>query len=466
MKRNKYVYILLFILILVFGFFLRRYTFSLPHFRGDQHHYVALALKLDQKGFSNYNLRGIDMYASRKYPDLVQFVLTQEKGNLLQSLEAGNITYYDQPLHHVPFGFPAVLALSHKVFARGDGYFLIRSTEFDEILASSSRDRNLRDIKINPLILPKQFYAVIVPLASSLILAILTFFLAEEFFKNKVIALVSMYLVAISPIDILASQKVWADDLTAALTLASVLLFLKSSRKNSLLLSFLGGILCGLSAITKQSGAFIIIILAIWHYSSCIKNIIKRENVLKNIFPPLLIMFVLGAFASSAWWFGRVYLTYGSAIYRPEQANIANEALTGWFKTVGYRPSLTYLLGIPYQNPMFLFSYIAPLWIIFDKKNAKKIFLLSIWAVVFLYIFQVYLGGGGKEHRYMLPSYPAFAILASYVATKFSVLLDEKTTSKLGTYLLIFLLIASALWSVPMAFESLFNNDALIMKPF
>jgi hypothetical protein len=466
--RNKRLIIHVFclVVVLVFAFMLRRHTFDLPHFRGDQNHYVALAYKLDTLGISGYNLRGVDIYIKRDQPDLVRLAITQGKGNILQGLEAANITYYDQPLHHMPLGFPAAVMISHRIFASGEPYFLVKSTGFDEIIYTAPGSKTLRDIKIDPMVLQKQFYSVIVPLASSLFLILLVYFLGNVLYADKTVSLIAAYLMAISPIDILTSQKLWADDLTAALSLFAVILYLKAEKENRLFTALLGGLACGLAAITKQSGAFVLIIISLWHYISNFKNIFSRQTAVKTIFYHPLALFILGFAAGSGYWFYKVYITYGSPIYMPHQPGIATTALTDWFKTVGYRPWNVYLAGIPYQNPLFLPAYLSPLWLWLDKKNARQTLLLIIWIAVFLYIFQVYLGGGGKEHRYMLAAYPAFAVAGSYIAVKIKNYLDNHIRFRAGSALLLLALIASALWSVPMAYETLFKNEALIMKPF
>jgi hypothetical protein len=451
--------------ILLLAVILRKHTFELPHYRGDQHHYVALAFKLDTQGIAGYNLRGIDLYAIRKYPNLVQLAPSKDKGYVLKSLEQGNITYYDQPLHHIPFGFPAAIMISHKIFAPGAPYFLLSAND-TEIIKNAPPGVGLRNFRFDPKIVNKQFYSIIVPLFFSLLLVALVYFTAKELYDNDLIALTAMFLMAVCPIDILTSQKIWADDMTAALALLSVFLYILSRRKNMPLLALAGGISCGISAITKQSGAFIVLVLIPWHFIANSDRLFRKDTFLKVMFDRNLILFGLGALLGSGYWFYKVWSVYGDPIYRPHQAQIADIAKTAWFKIVGTRPKYLYMVGIPYQNPLFALAYISPLWLWLDRKHAKNTLLSIIWIAVFLYIFQVYLGGGGKEHRYMLPAYPAFAILGAYVADRLRTLLDSSMGLRTGSVLLIIALIASALWSVPMAMDAIFYNSALIMKPF
>ncbi len=464
-KAKNLIWIAFFVILLL-SLSLRRYTFNLPHFRGDQHHYVALAFKLDTQGVNGYNLRGVDLYGNRQSPNIAVAAPAKDKGHILKSLEQGNITYYDQPFHHVPFGFPAAIMISHALLAPGEPYYMLHIPNDMEVIRRSPPGVGLRYFRFDPDVAKKQFYSIIVPLSFSLLMIALVFFTARTLYENDLVALVAMFLMAISPIDILTSQKLWSDDMTAALGLLAVFLYGLSLEKKKPLLAFLGGISCGISAITKQNGAFIVFVLILWHFTVNSGKLFKKETFLKTIFDKHLILFGLGALLSAGYWFLKVTSVYGNPVYMPHQAKIGEVAKTDWFKTVGSRPKYLYLIGIPYQNPLFALAYISPLWLWLDRKNSRNTLLCVIWIAVFLYIFQVYLGGGGKEHRYMLPAYPAFAILGGYIAVKLKDLIDRHLGFKTGTALLVIALIASMLWSLPMAYETLFYNGALIMKPF
>jgi len=465
-KPAQKITVAIFIAILVLAFNVRKHTFNLPHISGDQLHYVGLAFKLDTQGTSGYNLRGINIDVNLQYPNLVRLVPTEDKGHLLTAMDNENITYYDQALHHLPYGFPLAIMLSHNIFARGEPYYLLALPNAAEIIRNAPSGAGLRDFRFDPPVAPKQFYSIIIPLSFSLLLVILTFFLAKEFYESYAIALVAMFLVSISPIDILTSQKLWSDDMTTALMVLAVLFYVLSVKKDKALLAFTGGLFCGLSILAKQSGAFIIFAIIIWHFITNFTRLFKKETFLTVIFDKKLILFGLGTFITAGYWFFKVLATYGSPFYRPQQANISKVALTEWFKVVGSRPWHLYIVGIPYQNPLFSLAYISPFWLYFDRKRLKSTLFLLLWIAVFFYIFQVYFAGGGKEHRYMLPAYPAFAILAGYIANHIRIFLDKYSKLYIGTALLIIILLASAVWCIPMAMEIVFYNGALILKPF
>lgn len=465
-KITPIITIIVFIAILILALDLRKYTFNTPHLRGDEHHYVGLALKLDKKGIAGYNLRGINMYGDKRSPYLIQLGLIDDKGDILKGLAEKNIFYYDEPLHHIPFGFPMAIMLSHRIFAGKEPYYILHIPNVREYLKKTLPGIGLRDFRFEPTVRNKQFYSIVIPLSFSIFLIILTYLLAKQFYNNEIVALTAMFLMTISPIDIMASQKIWADDMTAALTALAALLYIMAVNKNKPILAFIGGISCGLSALTKQSGAFIAFVVIIWHFATNIDRLFKRETFFKTIFDKNLILFGIGAILSSGYWFAKVMSVYGNPIYQPHQKNIGKLPGQGWFELVGKRPRYVYLIGIPFQNPLFGLSYISFLWLLKDRKQSKNTAFLITWILVFLYIFSIYLGKGGKEHRYMLPSYTAFAILGAYVADKIRIFIDKRTENGLGTFSLIIILIISAFWSIPMGLRAVFYEMAVIMKPF
>ncbi|MBD3380385.1 MAG: phospholipid carrier-dependent glycosyltransferase [Candidatus Omnitrophica bacterium] len=450
-----------FILILLFALFLRRHTFNLPHYRGDQHHYIGLAYKLDTEGVKGYNLRSINMYGVRNQPNVVVFGKADDKGHILKSLEAAGITYYDEPLHHMPWGFPTALIISHKIFAPGEPYTTVAVND-TKIIQNAPPGVGLRNLRLDPDVAEKQFYAVIVPLFCSLLTIALLFFLSKELFRNNTAALISMFLLSISPIAILTSQKVWADDLTLVLAVLGALLYLFSKNKNKPFLAFLAGLACGASVITKQNGAIIPFSIAAWHFLSERKRLLNKKTFLKVIFDKKFLLFCGGAFLSSGYWFYKITATYGNPLYKPQQQNLLAASKTAWFRLVQGRRHL-YLLGIPYQNPLFTLAYISPLWLWLDKKNFKNLLFPVTWLAVSFIIAYNLLGG---EHRYMLPAYPAFAILAGYVVDRIRVSIDRSMGFGTGTVLTLLALLFSVFWSVPMVMEVIFHNGALIMKPF
>ncbi|MEA3489046.1 MAG: glycosyltransferase family 39 protein [Candidatus Omnitrophota bacterium] len=459
---SRQIPVMIFIIILAFAICLRKHTFNLPHYRGDQHHYVGLAFKLDSEGIRGYNLRGINMLTSRESPQTIILDPAPDKGHVIKSLARGGITYYDEPLHHMPFGFPYALMLSHKLFAPDEPYSLLAIND-TKIIREAPPGVGLRNFRFDPEIAGKQFYSIIVPLFFSLLMIVSVYFISRTLYNNEWAALTAMFLMTISPVDILTSQKIWADDMTAGLAALGALLYLLALKKEKSLLAFAGGIACGLSVITKQLGIIVPVGIVVWHFLSNINRLFKKESFLKVLFDKNLILFALGGLLSTGYWFIKITSVYGDPLYRPHQPGLAETAKTAWFKITQSRPRHLYLLGIPYQNPLFGLAYISPLWLWLDKRQYKNHLFPVTWlAVAFFLSYRFFTG----EHRYMLSAYPAFAILGAYVVNRLRTAIDRTVGFRTGTILFILALAVSALWSVPMAMETLFYNSALIMKPF
>jgi 4-amino-4-deoxy-L-arabinose transferase-like glycosyltransferase len=193
----------------------------------------------------------------------------------------------------------------------------------------------------------------------------------------------------------------------------------------------------------------------------------KKHTFLKTVFDKYLLLFGLGIILSSGFWFGKVTAVHGKPIFlSKKESAVEKQPQTVWRKTVTGRPPYTYLAGIPYQNPLFALAYLVPFWLWFHKKNTKKtlILLLFSWLVVFLLILSKYVQG--IEHRYMLPAYPAYAVLGAFILNDLRSLLNKAIRFHVGDMVCITVLIASLYWSLPLAYEILFCNGALIMKPF
>lgn len=428
---------------------------------------MALALKLKTRGMAGYNLRGVDRMIARNYPDLSIFLPVEGKGDILESMEQVHIFYYDQPLHHIPFGFPLALMLSQMVFSSYDEFYALQVAGEREVIEKAPPGAGLRNYRFDRAIAGKQFYSVIVPLSFSLLLVVLVYLLAKVLYENEWAACTAMFLMAISPIDILTAQRVWADDMTAAFAALAVLLYVLAGRKNTAALAFIGGLSCGLSAITKQTGAFIVFVIVLWHFAANLDRLRKKDSFLGVVFDAKLLLFLAGTLVGSGYWFLKVAAVYGDPLYRPRPMVHPQAIGIDWFRRAGVRPVCVYLIGTLYQNPLFALACASPVWLLFRRERLKETLLCILWIAVFLFIFQVYLGGEeAKELRLILPSYPAFAVLGAYMANLARRCIDEHAGYRAGTCLLIIALAASAFWSVPMAMEALFYNRALILKPF
>jgi hypothetical protein len=88
-----------------------------------------------------------------------------------------------------------------------------------------------------------------------------------------------------------------------------------------------------------------------------------------------------------------------------------------------------------------------------------------IWIGTFLILFGFYLDGG-REHRYMLPAYPAFAVASAYISWRLSNRLDEMTGFRWGSLALVLILVGSTFWSTSIGLDAVFGGGGLIKVPF
>lgn len=448
-SRSALICYILLLVILSFSVYLRFKTFDYPKGDGDQLYYIALAYKLDKYGFSEYNLRWIDVKPKEFYYQIEDS--KEEKGNLLRGFEKEGIFYYDEPLYHLPPLFSYSLAFSHRIFQREEPYAVIHSLDFI--------DPEVR--KFYPEASKLQFYAQIVPTIFSLLLILATFTLGSLMFDMR-IGLLAAFFLSVNPVELITSAKIWADDMTAFFVTSSVLIFYLSQKKEKLYLSAIAGIFGGLALLSKPSGGLIALAISGYVIFS------KGREILRN---PLLIfdknLFVFGVFMTLTTlpWFLTLFKTYGSFLYKPK-VGVASQ--TSHFLMVSKRPWYLYIVGIPYIMPIFAFVYPMILLIFKDKFESKENLLLVLWFLVFCVVFS---DMRGKEHRYMLPAYPALALLSAQflerLREEISRLAGLKELSEFyGDVSLLGIVLPLAYYSLKLGWEYVVLRVALILKPF
>jgi len=450
-KKDVVIKSLAFLSVLVAAMAIRLPTFKLPHDNGDQVYYLGLAMKLDKSGFDGYTLRNIDAQGSKGV--LGVYPSTGEKGSLLTGIIRTGLKYYDEPLFHRPYGFPYALMISHRIFAPDKPYLALfagkRTPEGKAVVENV--DKNW----------PLQFYAAFVPFLFSILFIICTYILAARMFDFKV-ALIAMSLMAIAPIEILSSQKVWADTMIAFFVLLTVLLYYIARERKSIPLAFFAGVCSGIAVLVKQTGGMVIIAIVIFHFWEKRADLLKPRGYYKALFDKQLISMAFGFVIITFHWFFLAYTTYGNILYKPPRDSSIFQHV-GWFVTLSRRPRLLYLVTIPYLVPVFALAYAALASIIPIKGySTKERRFLAVWLLTFLVIL-IYLST--KENRYMLPAYPAIAILSADILSRIGAHLNRRHAGA-GDVLVIMVLLACAFWSVPIGLKHAYYNVALIMKPF
>ena len=250
---KRYISVLLIALIVLAALFVRKNTFWINHWQGDQCYYLSLAMKLEKYGLAEYNLRGVDVGTinlTQKGEARLLFPRSAVKGStgmILSSLVAFGNVHYNIPLFLNAPGFPYALIVSHKLFAREGQPYTALLCPVNKITIATRPH----------VIFQAQFFAVIVPLFFSL-MTIVTVFLLGKIIFSETIGVIAAFLYSIHPISVFTSQKIWADDMLTFFIALSVLVYLISFEKSKYLLALIAGILCGFAVLTKQTAIFLI----------------------------------------------------------------------------------------------------------------------------------------------------------------------------------------------------------------
>ena len=471
----KILKVCLVISILGYGLFLRSQTFWLPHWRGDQEHYLALAMKLDHFGIDGYNLRGVDVNTyffsiTKDFEGLIAEVKPAkpgDKGYILTELANHGTYHYDVPLYFIAPGFPLALSLSNRLFTNG-----MYAVAHDNI------GKNVRHLKPKPYF-QSQFFAVIVPLLFGLALILVVFLIGRQLFSYSV-GIYASFIMSVNAVDLLASQRVWTDEMASFFVALTVLFFIHSLHKGKDLYCLLTGLACGAATMTKQNTAIIALPIILYMGFEIYRRGNKDIWAKVRTFVKRVLLFAVPFAVVIMPWFLKVYQTYGTFFYlNPELTALEN---TDWSAMVINRPPslIFYSVGLLTISPIFLFAFV-PLKQLFGnikgllKAGQERVYesrslLLLLWAAVFfIYFIFFYTFGERKEHRYMLPAYPALALLSASVvpqAREFMRGRLGKNQIILSELSIIIVLAVYAGYAIWLGNGTVLADGALILFPF
>ncbi len=348
-------------------------------------------MKLDHGGFKSYNLQNAGIIEKNGSKEIT--IVNNPKRTILAEEKSYGFYCYDEPLFYSPPVFPYLINFSHHLFSPGDSYYYL-------IPHNSIRFHQ------------KEFYANIIPFLFSLLTIILLYIFCVLWFDLETGLLASL-LLSVSPINILCAGRLWSDSALTFFMFGALLFFLLGVKKNNLWITLLGGILSGLAVLTKVSGLFVIFTLGIYVFAmTCIES--KRKS--KFTFCLELkhyLLLLLMTLSLSLPWFMLVFKTFGNPLHFPSQPH--EDKVTHWHALIYHRPWYTYTLNIILQNPLWILALGG---ILMPFKNRNILLLLTLWTVeLWFYLSFIWLG---KENRYMLPTYPALAILTAFVSLKLS----------------------------------------------
>ncbi len=434
----KKIFCLLFILFLTLAlrvttFWEGKVTFNAS---GDEKSYLGLALKIENnKGLKEYNLQGIEYYKNNGF--LFLSLSKDKKGRLLKERNRDGFKLDDQIFYFSPPLFPQLLSLSH----------LLCCAEKDYVL--SLRDRGDKHVSSFEVV-KKQLYAVVVPFLLSILTVLAVYFLGNYLFSESVAFYAALFML-VSPIDILASHRIWADTLLGLLTTLTLWFFYLFLRKKTSLFFYLSAVTCALGLLTKNN-ALIVLFNIVLVYIMLRCGMVHLSDYRKYDFlnlKKLVLFFSIIVIIVFSWYF-QVFKHYGTFFYNPSALGI--EDVHSFFKWINNRPWYTYLIDIPYQNPMLIFGYF---YIVFSFMKEKSLnnFLLIIWFLSFFVLVTVFTSLDrmtGPDNRYILPAYPALCLLSANFLSKLKgrLLMLPLFLKRTGLICLNLFVIISILWSI------------------
>ena len=417
---------------LVFSALWNARSVRIGHANGDQRAYVAMAMKLEHFGLhaSSYRLHDVRM---RRQGDLVVYSPHEDgEGDLLRTLRADGTSFYEQPLFHAPPLLPLLIRCAHSVLAPRAPYAVLAP---DRAAGSSLSWRERWHA---------QGYAVVVPLICALLLLLVAAALGAML-GGPAAAAIAAWLLAVAPVQALCAQRVWADSLLALGVGVAALCFWRALDRNSWRWSLAAGLALGLALLTKNNALLTLPVLAfalLGHASSW-----RRRLALLGASCALATVVALP-------WYLEVVRVFGTPWFNPEQPGIAQSH--PWFAAINARPWSTYLVGVPWQNPVFAVALAGSPWWLWRARGALR--WLAFWSLISIVVLSIETARSemlGPDHRYLLPAYPALAALSARCLCRG----HRRQRAWLGAALLV-----SLSWSLWLARQH-WDGD-LILAPF
>jgi 4-amino-4-deoxy-L-arabinose transferase-like glycosyltransferase len=429
-------------LILVASLGVRFPSFFRPHAGNDELQYLALAMNSELLGFKGYNLRGVRRVESQDGYFAAVFPASVKEGYpLLERLPP----YYDLPLYHKPPLFALILRCTHLLFASHQPYMVLSK----KITAKGN-------LAIRTLVMKAQFYCVAIPIIFSLLFIAVTFMLGAAFFSHRT-GIYAAFLVSISPVEILSAQNIWPDTMLSFFVLGAFTLYYFGTHRSSTPLILLSGVAAGCASLIKPSGLCVILVIVLFE--------LWRRRIKERAFWVFFITTILVAFP----WYLLFAKTYGSLFYIPMARDPQLAQRYQWFDFVLHRPWYMYLVNMPVHTPLLVLVYPAIFGVFRKCANSEgtlsrdKRVLLFLWITVCLSVllsFKV-----GRELRYMLPIYPAIAVLSAEFLERLEHSLNRIFKNRLGSIMAKTMLVACGLWGIAIGVKSIHIGLGEILFP-
>lgn len=291
-------------------FFLRIESFKKEHlFSYDETVYAVLAAQIS-KNPTNYHTRGL-------------YVSALKRGRKLPE-------YFKKPLFKHPPLFPALVAISYKLFDR------------------------------------TYYSAFKVSLLFGVLLIFLGYFLGSTLFDRKT-GIYASFLMLIEPISWITSEKIWLETTLAFFIVLSLCFFARAIKKYNPWFMIASGIASGFAVLTKYPGLLATGIIFI--YALCFeRRLFKKAAFVFSLFIPLLMLMP---------WFYWNYRVYGAQLFS------GNIEITYLLKRVVFfiQKSWLFIVSIALFSAVTIFIK-RKFSLFYEQKLLPKLRLLY-WVIIF-----------------------------------------------------------------------------------
>lgn len=483
MKNRTITTTLLFCLIFGLAFYLRQFTFWLPHWQGDQSQYVILAMKLGERGgisFADYNLSKVNVEVVRisdphRTEAVYPYRISGEGRGFVMD------TYYAQGLHHfdMPFFYkgpmlPIALALSHRIFSGPENPFAV---------IKSNLGPSVLDLRPH-IHFSTQFWAAVVPFASSLLVLLMIFFWSRSMF-GIMPALAAAFIMATNPVAILTANRVWTEDLSLLFLTPAMFLYRDGWRVKKPWICVVSGVLLGLAALTNQRLLLAAAALAVYTFLMMGADAGSKQGIRKFLLADGRWWgFAAGLAVMTAPWFWNIYERYGSPFWQPEvfvrmhygkeiESLGSGANLRDWYRVLRMQPhgliyysvgtvAISWPLIAGYASLRDGWSAARSAWT--GKAFDERVLFLWCWIGIFAAYFFTQRTG---EYRYFFPAYPALVIASGWMWVRWETVLSGITAKRwIATSAVVAALAISAAYSVNIILPILWQDKHLITAPW
>lgn len=459
MKRLPHY--LLLIIILSAAVLTRINSFWLAHDSNDEVINLALALKMETNGLSDMTLKQVnrDMFSLDGETSLVELMLLpgDHKGNILRLFEAHGTSGNDSSLFKHPPAFPFLLMLSQKSIGSGNGYFYSNTPYSKQLLK-----------KKPSAIFFGQLYATIIPFIFGILLVFLVY-LAGRVFFDAATGLIAAALIALNPVSLLISFRLWGDVVSICFLLIALLLVHPGFKNRSWFIGLLAGLSTGLGFLFQYAAILFILAVGFYHLWINRRNMISIAGLRSLLLNPFIIMLHAGFLIACTWWLFGMYQNTGTLAPVLDIHSTLNSSL---LNLRGGRPHslFLYTFGFLYLTPMAVFSFGLLFKVVRRKIQDTMpetpplfIFIIITFLLLLTFVFE------SKEHRHALLAYVSAVIIAAWVINlirKWALPLTVNWKWLNANELLVVMLIIAARWSVILALEAIERGAILITIPF